>query len=197
MGHPSDSPGCHARWGEVHQVPRRLDAIGRLVSQRPVLLVVLALLALLLLAQIAMWLATGRQSVRAALFGALVDEYLVNLREGWPPDDRPSYLYVCPDLFEDLPKSDVERRGEMLESLGIGLISVDDLGPEGGLPRPEAKASSICVDVALNSPLVAISVISHGYGPFPVTGSAVKQVDLFVLGRWIRVGRYGHDRAVW
>lgn len=164
-------------------------ALGRLRAAA----LVLGLLALL---QVSLWLTSGRRVLLTGVYSALVDEYVDGVVQHVPAMRRPDYFYLCPTVSTSLPPDTIAHYRDKLSLQGISLISVDDLGPDGSFPGPAATASTICLDVEFNSPVVAILTVRDGYGRYPGTDHLAKELHAFVLGRWVKLGRFGHATSL-
>lgn len=160
---------------------RRIRIVSRIV-----LCALVAGIGILISTQLISWYLVGRASLAENLLSGFVSEIKETLNDDVEDENRPTYLFVCPEVwaqFEPHQRSSLENSVGALE---MELISSGDLTPEATFQRKGALAVMVCFRTLNRGPFLRKVEILSGFGPKIGYGYSKSEVRLFVLGRWIK-----------
>jgi hypothetical protein len=126
---------------------------------------------------------------------ALLNEF-PNESGGGTGEAEADYLFLCPEVMEEL--SDAERRtwSSRLAAVDLALISSEDLGVAGLLPKRDTTSINLCAESVLDGFLFGVDEVWLGYGSQIGYSTSYREVRIFLFGTWVRVVEYDRSTSL-
>jgi hypothetical protein len=132
------------------------------------------------------WWLVGRESLSESLLIEVLSEILST----WPTEiesqDRPAYLFVCPEVWDETEPETRSFLESSASALRVELISAGDLTPQATFPRQGASAVMVCFRTLRRGPFLRQVEIFSGSGSRIGYGYSRSELRLFVFGKWMK-----------